>query len=57
MLISAEGEAESTQPEDVRTALDELLSARDHLIRRLLGTGGVGEEDGAETEDEADPVP
>ncbi|MFC9916390.1 AAA family ATPase [Streptomyces sp. NPDC127197] len=63
VLISAEREAESTQPEDVRTALDELLSDRDHLTRRLLGVGGVGEADGAEMEDigdmedEADPVP
>ncbi|WP_406173543.1 AAA family ATPase [Streptomyces sp. NBC_00996] len=37
VLIAAEREAERTEPEDLRAAVDELLSDRDRLTRRLLG--------------------
>ncbi|MGC0329432.1 cell division protease FtsH [Streptomyces sp. SAI-170] len=37
VLIGAEREAPRTEPADVRAALDELLSDRDLLTRRLLG--------------------
>jgi cell division protease FtsH len=37
VLVSAERDAPRTEPGDVRAALDELLSDRDALTRRLLG--------------------
>ncbi|MFC7265807.1 AAA family ATPase [Streptomyces lutosisoli] len=37
VLIAAEREAERTEPDDLRAAVDELLSDRDRLTRRLLG--------------------
>ncbi|MER6422005.1 ATP-binding protein [Streptomyces sp. NPDC001137] len=46
VLIGAEREAPRTEPADVREALDELLSDRDRLTRRLLGV-----RDGSEDED------
>ncbi|MFF7748338.1 AAA family ATPase [Streptomyces sp. NPDC007971] len=45
VLIAAERESPRTEPEDVRAALDELLSDRDQLTRRLLGVRD--EEEGA----------
>jgi hypothetical protein len=46
VLIAAEREADRTEPEDLRAAVDELLSDRDRLTRRLLGVQGPsGEED------------
>ncbi|MFJ1874585.1 AAA family ATPase [Streptomyces chartreusis] len=48
VLIAAERESPRTEPDDVRAALDELLSDQDHLTRRLLGVRG---------EDEGEPVP
>ncbi|WP_234048212.1 AAA family ATPase [Streptomyces liliifuscus] len=48
VLVSAEREAEHTEPEDVRAAVDELLSDRDRLTRRLLG---VRDPDDDEEED------
>lgn len=49
VLIAAERESPRTQPDDVRTALDELLSDHDHLTRRLLGVQGADTD--AEVED------
>ena len=46
VLIGAEREAPRTEPADVREALDELLSDRDRLTRRLLGV-----RDGSEDEE------
>ncbi|MEV0186698.1 hypothetical protein AB0I54_47100 [Streptomyces sp. NPDC050625] len=43
MLIAAERESTRTEPEDVREALDELLSDRDRVTRRLLGVRDGGE--------------
>jgi hypothetical protein len=43
VLIAAERESTRTEPEDVREALDELLSDRDRLTRRLLGVRDGGE--------------
>ncbi|MFI9174589.1 AAA family ATPase [Streptomyces lincolnensis] len=40
VLIAAERESPRTTPEDVRAALDELLSDHDRLTRRLLGVQG-----------------
>ncbi|MFE5817063.1 AAA family ATPase [Streptomyces sp. NPDC056479] len=37
VLIAAEHESPRTRPDDVRAALDELLSDQDRLTRRLLG--------------------
>jgi len=37
VLLSAEREADRTEPADLRAAVDELLSDRDRLTRRLLG--------------------
>ncbi|MEU1257283.1 AAA family ATPase [Streptomyces chartreusis] len=48
VLIAAERESPRTEPDDVRAALDELLSDQDYLTRRLLGVRG---------EDEGEPVP
>ena len=45
VLIAAERESARTEPADLRAALDELLSDRDQLTRRLLGARGAGEED------------
>ncbi|MGW2237076.1 AAA family ATPase [Streptomyces sp. NPDC001759] len=47
VLLAAEREAPHTEAADVREALDELLSDRDRLTRRLLGVpgGGDGEDD------------
>ncbi|MDQ1048700.1 ATP-binding protein [Streptomyces sp. V4I2] len=47
VLIAAERESARTEPEDVRAALDELLSDQDRLTRRLLGVRG-----GTDVEDE-----
>ncbi|WP_449350946.1 AAA family ATPase [Streptomyces shaanxiensis] len=47
VLIAAEREAPRTEASDVREALDELLSDRDRLTRRLLGVRG-----GEDLEDE-----
>lgn len=47
VLIAAERESARTEPDDVREALDELLSDRDRLTRRLLGVRG-----GTDVEDE-----
>ncbi len=44
VLIAAERESPHTAPEDVHAALDELLSDRDLLTRRLLGVRGDEEE-------------
>jgi len=49
VLIAAERESPRTEPSDLRTALDELLSDRDQLTRRLLGVRGP--EDGDEDAD------
>ncbi len=46
VLIAAERESSRTEARDVRQALDELLSDRDRLTRRLLGV-----RDGTEDED------
>ncbi|WP_151484167.1 AAA family ATPase [Streptomyces albicerus] len=45
VLVSAEREAERTEAEDVRAAVDELLSDRDRLTRRLLGVRDPDEDD------------
>lgn len=45
VLIAAERESARTEPEDVRAALDELLSDRDRLTRRLLGARGAADVD------------
>ncbi|MFD9907026.1 AAA family ATPase [Streptomyces sp. NPDC059063] len=42
VLIAAERDADRTEAVDVRTAVDELLSDRDALTRRLLGVPGEG---------------
>ncbi|MFI1365736.1 AAA family ATPase [Streptomyces griseochromogenes] len=53
VLIAAERESARTEPEDVRAALDELLSDRDQLTRRLLGVRGDEEgPTGADDEDD-----
>jgi cell division protease FtsH len=53
VLIAAERESDRTAPQDVRTALDELLSDHDRLTRRLLGVPGDDEKDRpTPTEDE-----
>jgi hypothetical protein len=52
VLIAAERESPRTDPADVRTALDELLSDRDRLTRRLLGVRG--EKDALKDDDEDD---
>ncbi|MEV6479474.1 ATP-binding protein [Streptomyces sp. NPDC051576] len=44
VLIAAERESPLTEPADVRAALDELLSDRDQLTRRLLGVRPPSEE-------------
>ncbi|MFG1667422.1 AAA family ATPase [Streptomyces sp. Y7] len=46
VLIAAERESPRTEPDDVRAALDELLSDQDHLTRRLLGVRGEDGEAG-----------
>lgn len=50
VLIAAEREAERTEPDDLRAAVDELLSDRDRLTRRLLGVRDSGDDglDGVE---------
>lgn len=50
VLIAAEREAEFTEPDDLRAAVDELLSDRDRLTRRLLGVRDSGDDglDGVE---------
>ncbi|MDH6219812.1 AAA family ATPase [Streptomyces pseudovenezuelae] len=50
VLIAAERESATTEGDDVRAALDELLSDRDRLTRRLLGA-----RDGSEDEWPPDP--
>ncbi|WP_306318899.1 MULTISPECIES: ATP-binding protein [unclassified Streptomyces] len=45
VLVAAEREAERVGPRDLREALDELLSDRDALTRRLLGVRGPEGED------------
>ncbi|WP_369249281.1 AAA family ATPase [Streptomyces sp. R41] len=45
VLIAAEREAERTEPEDLRAAVDELLSDRDRLTRRLLGVRDPDQDD------------
>ncbi|MEU6063692.1 MULTISPECIES: ATP-binding protein [Streptomyces] len=45
VLIAAERESPGTEPEHVREALDELLSDRDRLTRRLLGVRDGNEDD------------
>ncbi|MCF3134651.1 AAA family ATPase [Streptomyces olivochromogenes] len=53
VLIAAERESPRTEPEDVREALDELLSDRDRLTRRLLGVrDGDADEDDEDDEDD-----
>ncbi|WP_244184288.1 hypothetical protein [Streptomyces cellostaticus] len=54
VLIAAERESPHTEPEDVRAALDELLSDRDLLTRRLLGVRGDEEGAGPAGVDEGD---
>ncbi|MGX1625410.1 hypothetical protein ACWIF2_36080, partial [Streptomyces sp. NPDC055506] len=49
VLISAERESARTEAEDVRAALDEILSDHDRLTRRLLGVPGA--EDSGDTEE------
>ncbi|RPF36369.1 ATP-binding protein [Streptomyces sp. TLI_185] len=59
VLIAAEREAPRTEPADVREALDELLSDRDRLTRRLLGVRDGSEDEewfSAQDEDEDDDV-
>jgi cell division protease FtsH len=58
VLIAAERESARTEPADVREALDELLSDRDRLTRRLLGvrTGDEDEEDWPADDDEEEVV-
>ncbi|MFI8529994.1 AAA family ATPase [Streptomyces aquilus] len=52
VLIAAERESARTEARDVREALDELLSDRDRLTRRLLGVPGTRDiEDEEWTED------
>ncbi|WP_344395128.1 AAA family ATPase [Streptomyces vastus] len=51
VLISAEREADRTETADLRAAVDELLSDRDRLTRRLLGVKHPDDED---DQDEAD---
>ncbi|MFF5495572.1 AAA family ATPase [Streptomyces aquilus] len=52
VLIAAERESARTEARDVREALDELLSDRDRLTRRLLGVPGARDiEDEEWTED------
>ncbi|MGW3410598.1 AAA family ATPase [Streptomyces sp. NPDC000888] len=50
VLIAAERESERTEPDDLRAAVDELLSDRDRLTRRLLGVRDSGDDglDGVE---------
>jgi hypothetical protein len=43
VLVNAERGGDATTAADVRLALDELLSDRDTLTRRLLGAGGDDE--------------
>ncbi|MFE7174659.1 AAA family ATPase [Streptomyces sp. NPDC057616] len=54
VLIAAEREAPRTEAADVREALDELLSDRDRLTRRLLGVRPGEDEDWSEAGDEDD---
>ncbi|MFD3931213.1 AAA family ATPase [Streptomyces sp. NPDC058614] len=44
VLIAAERESERTEPDDLRAAVDELLSDRDRLTRRLLGVRDSGDD-------------
>ncbi|WP_260859987.1 AAA family ATPase [Streptomyces cupreus] len=55
VLIAAEAESDRTRPCDVRAALDELLSDRDRLTRKLLGVQGEEVEEDWRPE-EADPA-
>ncbi|GHD09067.1 ATPase [Streptomyces violarus] len=48
VLIAAERESPRTEAEDVRAALDELLSDHDRLTRRLLGVPGAEDTEDAE---------
>ncbi len=48
VLIAAERESPRTEAEDVRAALDELLSDHDRLTRRLLGVPGAEDAEDAE---------
>ncbi|WP_329123030.1 ATP-binding protein [Streptomyces sp. NBC_01465] len=50
VLVGAEREAVSTESQDLRAALDELLSDRDALTRRLLGVPDAASEEGEEEE-------
>ncbi|WP_282796911.1 ATP-binding protein [Streptomyces sp. CC224B] len=52
VLIAAERDADRTEAEDVRTALDELLADRDRLTRRLLG---VPDDEDLDEDAELDP--
>ena len=54
VLIAAERESPRTEPSDLRAALDELLSDRDQLTRRLLGVR-VAEQEWLSAQ-EADPA-
>jgi hypothetical protein len=51
VLISAERDADHTETADLRAAVDELLSDRDRLTRRLLGVKHPDDEDDQDDED------
>ncbi|WP_419993248.1 AAA family ATPase [Streptomyces boninensis] len=55
VLFAAERE-EKTSADDVQAALDELLSDRDALTRRLLGVGGASGEEPDDDHDDYDDV-
>ncbi|MCI3273201.1 AAA family ATPase [Streptomyces cylindrosporus] len=54
VLIAAERESDRTEASDLREALDELLSDRDRLTRRLLGVRDGNEEWLEDEDDEGD---
>ncbi|WP_328432115.1 ATP-binding protein [Streptomyces sp. NBC_00453] len=54
VLIAAERESPRTEPSDIREALDELMSDRDRLTRRLLGVRNAGEDEEDEEEGDED---
>ncbi|MCX5292895.1 MULTISPECIES: ATP-binding protein [unclassified Streptomyces] len=54
VLIAAERESPRTEPSDIREALDELMSDRDRLTRRLLGVRNASEDEEDEEEGDED---